>query len=168
MDNIRREIPITDTTPIALKIKSICGVPNDQLTAQDINSFLFDDPELVENKYDLATFILNNKVEILSYLGSLSQQLVDRTARAIRTFDMDFFNTTYSGKLEIYGETYQLTDKLDRYDLQQLNNDCDCLQLYQTIQSQGDLLFKLRLAQMRIQSLSSKEVDWTEDILLEI
>lgn len=161
-NNPRLEIPEIETTPIALKIKNVCGISNDQITVVDINAFLFDDPESVENQYYLTTSISDNKNEILNYLEGLSEQIVASIAKKILQFDIDFFDIRYSRKLEIHGETYQIMDNLTASDLGELENNKECLELYRAIKSQELLLSKLTLAKMRVRSL--KPVSWTEGI----
>lgn len=156
------EIPVTELTPIASKIQSLCEIPNNQLAVDDINTFLFGGRH-DESNYVTTKFLQNNSEGILEYLEKLSHQIIDRTARAILQLDIDFFHMQYSGKLEIHGETGQIVDRLTEEDLKNLEHDPGCLKLYKGIKSNQELLFKLNLGKTRIKKL--KQTSWIDGIL---
>lgn len=162
------EIPEIDISPVSKAITEIIQkdeVDNYDLSAPNIHIYLFGRDVLDDNiKASLEDSIYKCKDSILTYLGGLEQNICGKTARAISSFDIAFFDTRYSGILEIHGDTGQLVDKLSEDDLQRLSQNSECLEKYIDIKANHELLFALKKAESLVKKAKPIEASWTDGI----
>lgn len=163
------EIPEVDTSPVSKAIIKIIQkeeVTSCDLSAANIHNYLFGRGDLdASTKAYLERLIYNCQNSILAYLGDLEQQICDRTARGIANFDIAFFDTRYSGMLEIHGDTGQLADNLSENDLQRLSASPNYFKMYIEIKANHKLLFDLKRAESIIKKVKPVEANWTDGIL---